>query len=588
MDGFPVNHARRVTARRLLAAGAAALCLLGGGTAWSEVVVDGVNGAERDNVLALMQLDDESCDAPEWRIRRLYEQAATEVRDALEAFGYYLATVQRSLEIDEECWRATFTIVPGPATVVRTIDVQLRGAGERDDVFRGLLTRSPLAPGLRLRHADYNAYKKRFVDLANRRGYFDGAFEVSRLDVYPDEAAADVTLIFVTGERYRFGAVTLDQDVVDDELLRRFVGFAPGEPYDAALIAAFYEDLLLTSYFETVDIRTAPRPAPDLDVPVNVRLTGASPRTYTAGVGYGTDTGAKLRAGYINRRRNRAGHQTEARASVSQVLSEVGLSYRIPLNDPRAEWLNFDAGYQYEDTDTLRSKEAKLGVKALKRRGSSWLETRFIDLSYEDFEVGTDFGTSFLVLPGISWSQTRVSGLPRPLNGHRLNLQFKGTTKLFGSDAQFLQAGLFGKLVRPLWAGARVLARGETAVTIKQRFSDLPASVRYFAGGDVSVRGYDYKALGPVDDTGAVIGGSHLLVGSIELDQRVRDNWSIAAFSDVGNAFEDFDAMDLKTSVGGGLRWYSPLGPIRVDIAFPLDSDAPDDWRLHISLGPDL
>ena len=112
--------------------------------------------------------------------------------------------------------------------------------------------------------------------------------------------------------------------------------------------------------------------------------------------------------------------------------------------------------------------------------------------------------------------------------------------------------------------------------------------MRYFAGGDYSVRGYDFETLGPSDDTGNVVGGSHKLVGSVEFDQRVWGRWSAAAFFDSGNAFDDFSKLRFKSGVGAGLRWYSPLGPVRIDLAFPLDDDAPDDWRIHVTLGPDL
>ena len=87
--------------------------------------------------------------------------------------------------------------------------------------------------------------------------------------------------------------------------------------------------------------------------------------------------------------------------------------------------------------------------------------------------------------------------------------------------------------------------------------------------------------------TGNVVGGADKLVGSIEFDQRVFDNWSVAAFVDTGNAFDSFKDLSLKTGVGAGIRWYSPLGPIRLDVGVPLD-DAPDSFRIHITLGPDL
>ena len=116
--------------------------------------------------------------------------------------------------------------------------------------------------------------------------------------------------------------------------------------------------------------------------------------------------------------------------------------------------------------------------------------------------------------------------------------------------------------------------------------SELPASVRFFAGGDNSVRGYDFESLGPIDATGAVIGGSYLVDVSLEVDRLFRDKWAVAMFVDGGDAFNDTH-IKLKTGVGIGLRWYSPVGPIRLDFAHPLD-DPDKSFRIHISLGPDL
>jgi translocation and assembly module TamA len=112
--------------------------------------------------------------------------------------------------------------------------------------------------------------------------------------------------------------------------------------------------------------------------------------------------------------------------------------------------------------------------------------------------------------------------------------------------------------------------------------------VRFFAGGDTSVRGYAYKSLGPTDPFGNVVGGENLLVGSIELDQLIADNWALAAFIDSGNAYDELKEFDTATGVGVGIRWFSPLGPIRFDVAVPLEQGAPDDYRIHITLGPDL
>jgi translocation and assembly module TamA len=540
-------------------------------------------------VRATVALDDEPCSAPDARVRRLYRRADRQILQALEVYGYYAPTIDKALDRDEACWRARFTIVRGPRVKLRNVRIGVTGPGEADRELAAALRRSDdLAAGKGLNQRAYDEFKATFASVAQRRGFFDGRFAASRIDVYPGELAADITIDYVSGERYRFGPVTLDQDVVDPKLALRYVNFRPGEPYDAELVNELYTDLLAGGYFQNVEVRTTPRPAPDLDVPVTIVLTASAPRTWKTGVGYATDTGAKFRLDYLNQRLNRKGHQLEFNSTFSQITGEAALSYRLPRGSPRDEWLSFETGYKYDDPEDSTSDEFRLGVKDVKRRRGNWRETRSVDYVRETFQVGNEpEATSDLVLPAISWADQPRLLPPRPRKAHRVSFTVSGTDEILGSDTAFMQLESEGKLILPLWTTARLLLRGEVGWTIKDEFKDLPFSVRYFAGGDNSVRGYDYKTLGPTDAEGSVIGGADLLVGSVELDQRVFGNWSVAAFVDMGNAFDSFKDLSLKTGVGAGIRWYSPLGPIRLDVGVPLD-DAPDSFRIHITLGPDL
>ncbi len=537
-----------------------------------------------------LSLADAPCDAPSWRIRRLTRKADPEVRDALEAYGYYNPAIAIESTAEQGCWLVRIDIDPGEPVRLRSVDVAVAGEAAGDAAFGRLLKSQPLKPGARLDHPAYERLKKAFADLARQKGYFAGAFPESRIDIYTQENAADIALRYDSGPRYRFGAVSFEQDVVRPDLVERFVNFAPGDPYDGTRITDFYNALLTTGYFASVDLRTEPQPPPDLEVPVSVVLTAAKRQVYTLGVGYSTDKGPKFRAGYTNRRLNASGHQLDSQLELSRVESTVGLSYRLPRQDPRVEWLSVDAGYRHEDTTAKRADTYKVGLKEFRRRPGGWIETRFIDASVEDFTIADEDSREFLLIPGLSWTHTVPDSLAitRPDQGHRLTFRLSGTSEWLSSDSEFLQADFFAKLIVPVWSGGRLLLRGEAGATLQDKFRTLPASVRYFAGGDYSVRGYDYQTLAPTDDQGKVLGGSHKLVGSVELDQRVSPNWSVAAFIDSGNAFDKFANVTLKTGVGAGLRWYSPLGPVRVDVAFPLDSDAPDSWRLHITLGPDL
>jgi translocation and assembly module TamA len=154
------------------------------------------------------------------------------------------------------------------------------------------------------------------------------------------------------------------------------------------------------------------------------------------------------------------------------------------------------------------------------------------------------------------------------------------------SDTSFVRLLLSGKTILPVSDRARLIVRGEAGWMESGNFDKVPPTWRFFAGGDRSVRGYDYQSLGPTDEDGKSIGGSRLLTGSVEMDWRIRERWSGALFLDAGNVGEDNLLSDLPWSLGFGARWYSPVGPIRVDLAFPQQGD--NDFRLHISMGPDL
>lgn len=554
----------------------------------AEVVFNGLSRTTEKVVRATVELASESCTAPDARIRRLYRRADTEIRQALEVYGYYAPTIEKTLGREGDCWQANFSITRGPRVKIRSLAIAVSGPGADDRILSGKDARPDFAVGEGLNQRAYDAYKVSLAGLARRRGYFDGRFAESAIDVFPDKLAADIRIDYASGQRYRFGPVEFDQAVVDPEIARRFVEFDEGDPYDADKINELYTALLASGYFQGVEVRTTPRPGPAPDVLVTVALTPSKPRTWTTGVGYATDTGAKLRLDYRSQRLNEKGHQLEFNSQVSTVLGGAAISYRLPDGKRDDEWFSINMGYKYENPEDSRSGEFRLGLQQSRRRSGAWRETRFVDYIHENYRVGDERGNSNLIVPGISWAEQPLPLTGRPRRGRRLSLKLSGADEWLGSDTAFVQIETGGKLILPLGSNARLLTRLEAGWTIKDDFSALPFSVRYFAGGDGNVRGYAYKSLGPTDAAGNVIGGANKLIGSIEFDARVSGNWSAAVFVDSGNAFNSFSGMVLKTSVGAGIRWYSPLGPIRFDVGVPLESDAPDTWRIHISLGPDL
>ena len=554
----------------------------------AEVVIDGVEPQVRDNILAFMRLDEEPCDAPGWRIRRLFADADMGIREALEVVGYYSVDIEKKLDLTGTCWRAVFNITPGRPVVLRDVSINIDTSAAVNSEMDKVIADCALHAGDVLQHAVYEACKRRITREAENRGYFSARFVEQRIDVFPDKYAADIALNFVTGPRYVFGLITFDQEVLDPDMIHRFVRIEPGEPYDAARVRRLQRYLVSSAYFDQVLLTRKPRGEPHNDVPIHIELTPGKQYQYNVGIGFATDVGPRLRFGVLNRRRNKHGHQTEFELNLSKVISDVGVTYRIPLDKPK-DWFTTDAGFKYEDNDSFRSKLFTTGVQRIQERDNDWIRTLFLNLRLEDYSTSAiDEDRSKLLTPGVSYAFVEEDFPPRPFEGHRTTGQLRGAVEGLISDTSFAQVYGNTKWVFGLWSGGRLLTRAEAGFTLIDSLSTLPASVRFFAGGDTSVRGYAYKSLGPTDPFGNVVGGENLLVGSVEVDQGIGESWAVAAFIDSGNAYDEVAEFETATGVGVGIRWFSPLGPIRVDIAFPLREDAPDEYRLHITLGPDL
>jgi translocation and assembly module TamA len=556
------------------------------GYARAEVTYSGLTPAQEVNARAVMPLASTGCDSAIWRVRRLFRDADTNLRRSLEALGYYDVAVSKSLTTDSECWAANFDVTVGSPVILREVDVQIDGEAAGDPQYQSrILTGRPVTGDI-LNHGHYDQFKSTLLGAAISGGYFDAELVRSEVLVDPDAYAADVHLNIRSGPRYRFGEINFSQGILRDSLLFGFTDIETGDHYDSVIINKLYDTLNGSTYFKTVSISTEPIDKENKTAPVNISLTPGARRVYSIGAGFATDTGPKGRLGYANRRRNDRGHQLESKLNASPVDSELTVAYRWPIRDPRNEWFSVGLGLRHENTDTSENDTFKLGVLRSHNTSNSWLQTRYVDYSFENFKVGDQDTSSVLVIFGINWEVTKGRELSRTRNGRHLNFDIRGASDALGSDTNFAQFRSTAKWIHSINDKMRVLARGTLGSTLKDELSELPASVRFFAGGDRSIRGYDYESLGPVDESGVVIGASNLLTGSVEVDRLFKQHWSVAAFFDSGSAFNGTN-IELSSGVGIGLRWYSPVGPVRLDFAHPLD-DPDSNFRIHISLGPDL
>lgn len=565
-----------------LAYGAA--LLLGARTATAAVSFVGVDGPVLENVQQFVGATPD-CDATDAALDRFAGRLPQRLRPALDAFGFYSAKIEpQPIARAGDCWELRVAIEPGEPTRVRSVAVLLQGEAETDPRMQSLLDTFPLLAGDVLEHREYLEFKSRLETVARDRGYVGAHFAHQSIDVYVDEAAADIELVFDSGPRYAFGEVTFDTTALAPEVLQRFVGFRPGDPYDAALVGRLQRDLAGSEYFTATNVISDLDAARNREIPIRVNATAGTPVSYSVGVGYSTDDGVRFRFMHENRRRNLEGHQTRTDVLLSQTRQNAVFDYRVPKGNPQRDWLSYRGGLEREDTEAGIGTIVRGGVRRT-RVGELLTSTRSLDLQYERDRVSGETLETTLLVPGTSWIRIARDDLARPRRGHRLSLDLSAG---IGTDVSLLHADWRGKWIGSTRWNARVIVRGRVGAAVaNQDIDEIPLSMRFFSGGDNAVRGYEYESLGPRDAAGELIGGDRLLEASIEYEHPVIGPWSVAVFADAGNAFVAHESVAPQVGAGIGARWLSPLGPVRLDVAWPLDGDDRSP-RLHISLGPDL
>jgi translocation and assembly module TamA len=568
-----------------------------------KVEIKGVEQADIiKNILASLRIEQQknSSRLSERRIKRLHKKAPEDIQVALRPYGYYRPHVESQLippTDKQKTWLAVYSVDLGDPLLLKAVDVDLQGEAKKDTVFIELLEKFPVKQGDIFNSPNYEKGKRALRNVAESRGYFEADFLTTQVLLDESNYSATVKLIFDSGKRYQFGETHYEQETFKKSLLNRYKTFDQGDAYDEDSMLAFRTALVNSQYFDEVDVsiqRPDKTTQQDLAIPVTVKLTPRKPNLYTASIGYGTDTGLRGGLGWERRYVNSYGHSFKFDIELSEIRQSATAQYLIPTGDNPNQYLTAKAGYLKEQNDTYDTESLILGLSQNRIRtifnNIHLQEVIGIEYRDETYQIGEDTGHATLLMPNASWSLVKADNRIYTLNGYRLDFSIRGALNNVISDNSFIQTYLSGKYISKIFEKGRFITRGEWGYTsmslLDGEFRDLPPSIRYFAGGDKSVRGYDYNALGPQDAKGNVIGGKHLIVGSIEYEHQIVGKWSTAIFYDVGNAVNEFSEA-LQHGVGVGVRWRSPIGLIRVDVATALNADN-YPVRLHINIGPDL
>jgi len=558
--------------------------------AWAgKVRIDGLEGAMLTNAERYVELFQRKNDpdlSARWR-KELHADAPEQIREALQPFGYYSTEIESSLTEEKGDWIAVYKVTLGPPVRVSATDIRWLGPGAEQTVLQDAVRKFPLKKGDVFVHKTYEDGKIDLQDAAYEIGYVKVKLVKHEVRVNPEKNDATIYLELDTGPRYRFGTITLHQDIIDPGLLQQFVTLKQGEPYSNRELLKFQQSVIATGWFSVAEVKPDFAAAKDAEVPIEVFLTPAKRHKVEFGVGYETDIGPRGSIRWRSPRINRRGHQASAGLQLAPVKGDVRANYEIPVHNPRTDRLSFTADYEYEYLNDSDRNTYNLDVSLLRTTLDQKNFFRlFGEFKHERFSAGNDPATRTNILSlGSIVSRTVAEEADFVRSGYNVSADLRVASSALVSDTSFLRGDFFGRYLHPIGSGGRINVRGELGAAWVEDFDKYPNSLRYFAGGDRSIRGYAYKDLGPKDAEGVVIGGKNLLVGSIEYDQRIKGPWVGAGFVDAGNAFND--ALDkIYVGAGFGVRWLAPFGSVRFDMAWPVSEDPGlSDVRFHLGLG---
>lgn len=574
--------------------------------------------------------------------RKLTEDAINATTAAMRPYGYFHPVVDVEISPKEEsAWLVTVSVEAGPPVLVQDLQLELVGPGMELETLKTWYAEFPLAAGMVLNQQDWDKAKLNAMDLLEQSGYLQAGFSRHVIRVDPEANTARLDLVVDTGPQAVMGTVTFNQEIVSDEVLASLRRFNEGDAYHTFLLEKFRLDLWRSGYFEDIEVierRELTAEPPRVDLEVN--FTPRKKNTFQGTLGFGTDTLARLQFFWGRHLLSPRGDDFDIGIGWQQKdnLLSLQANYRLPRKTENQQYWIASAGLQTEQqtlkvslsndldnrVDVAKGtvndywlKAGKTRVRNMRRGFEQLFETVYVQYLNETrsfsptdnlnpeapglpptgsfFDYLKDTSNSMAI--GIEWDWPEIRGSGFQTVGHHERAWAFTSNEAWGSDLDFSQVYLSSRWNFLATDRLKILLRAEAGYSDASNIAvnvpthgtglsitttDLPSLYRFRAGGNQSVRGYGFKSL---DDNG--LGSNNIFTASAEAEYHFHEDWSVAAFADIGNAFNDWSNPDLKLGTGFGLRWYSVIGALRLDLAQGWDLDGAP-WRIHISIGTTL
>jgi len=554
-----------------------------------KIVVTGIEGDVLKNVLATLVvpagLTKEGPVDNQW-LERFAKQSVGKVKTAMEPFGYYNAQVTATIKQEAERLRLKVGVNPGEPLRLTDVKVNLTGPGSAEKPLVRMIAAFPLKKGDIVLQQRYEDFKGAFLAKAHALGYLDAEFSRHEIHITKTATTATIDLNLKTGEKYFFGTTDIKgAPQYPESFIHRYLAYSIGDVFSSPRLGETQRNLTNSERFKEIVITPKKQKTESFRVPIAIHLKPAPEISLRPGIGYGTDTGARVALRYRDLNMFNLGHELYSYLFISQRLQGLAAGYTLPDARDAKSSTTLQLNLQQEDAKSYTSKLLALELDRNRSFDENRLGTAYMKIQVEDYSVGTDNSTARLFLPGLRFSKNSYDNQLRPHKGYRYAFDLHGTSQVIGSDTALLQLLAEGNYLMSFPWHLSLHTRAKAGVTLSgDPIDDIPPSLRFYAGGAESVRGYSYQSLGPRDDNGNIVGGRQLLTASMELERALFSDWGLSVFYDIGNAFNSYSNVGFHQGTGIGLHYYTSFGTLNLSFAEPLGVDKPS-LHIHFTMG---
>ncbi len=525
-----------------------------------------------------------------YAFHRSVKKIENAVLEAVQVYGYYHPQIKITLDDPQDLQNPLVHVEVkcGDPVIIENLDVDYGIDDEVLEEIRQKEKADKVLSGEVFNHVNYENFKSDVLSTLLSRGYIKAKIAVNEVYIYKEENRADIKIAISPGKRHRISSITYSGFEESHNEARKLNHIKEGDFYDTQRIAELSQDLYQSGYFQMADVNIDDKTDSDDSVPMTINLARRPNTILDVGIGFSTDEGPRFQFTEKNPWINDYGHNFNSTGKISAKNTFVRGNYVIPRENPINDFYQISPRYEHKDNNDTLYDSFVISGHYITRIHGAWDKDIFLEYGYDDFVQGDNKGWSSLLMPGVTLSRTHIQKSADPAWGYRVSATVKASLEEIISRERIIYTDVVLKALMSPTVDSRLLLRFEQGAIFFGSMNIIPPRLRFFSGGDNTIRGYGFEQIAPKDSTGRLQGGRFMTVGSAELQLPVMESMRLATFVDMGLVTNDYAKdRDIKVGTGLGIRYISPVGPIRLDLGVGI-KEKHIPVRIHFGIGPGL